>query len=99
MFELIKSAPAGTLFGVRGVIGRLTQVSVFSGLSDWGAAGECVRANRASTGAGQPDRSLHRPHQALRLQLRHQGNSCVMELPVCLIQTHTHHTYYSKTAY
>lgn len=43
-----------------------------SGLPDWGTTRKCVRAHRSSS-EGQHDGRLHCPHQAIRLQLWHQG--------------------------
>lgn len=43
-----------------------------AGLPDWGATWKCVWAHWAPS-EGQLDGRLHRPHQALRLQLWHQG--------------------------
>ena len=53
-----------------------------AGLPDWCTTRKCVPAHRAPA-QGQPDGGLHRPHQTLWLQLRHQGTGlhwwCVID--------------------
>lgn len=61
-----------------------------SGLPDWGATRKCMRAHRAPP-QRQPDGCLHRPHQALWMQLWCQG----MKVP---LSSHHADIYWDKKA-